>query len=424
MSQTLRLWHDPLGFQQATGERYGEPFTLHMHPVGPLVVVSDPESVHHVLTGDAETFRAGSANGRILPILECGSVLVVDGEEHQQRRHLLMPLFRTTSVTRLADTMVSETRRAMRSWPVDRPFSLLPSLRDITLEVILRAVIAVPDPTSHRELAAQVRRMLSPSASAALWLGRGRRSWWSPARVFERHRRAVHVLVRDELVRRRHRAGEARPGDVLDVLMSGTAADGAPLDDRSICDEVVTLLLAGHETTSTALAWAFERVLRHPSVLDRARGAIADDDNAYMDALIRESLRSRPPLVDAVRMATRPLRLGGRNIPVGAIIMVSIPLVHHRDDVYPDPEAFRPERFADHHPRPNEWVPFGGGTRRCLGADLAMLEMTKVIETVLARADLAADGPPEHARLFGTALVPSGRASVVVRGGFGSAGPG
>jgi cytochrome P450 len=417
MAQTLRLWHDPLGFQQAIRDGYGEPFTLRVHPVGPLVVVSDPASVHEVLTGDAERFQAGRANGRILPILECGSVLVIDGEEHRHRRHLLMPSFRTTSLSRLGDTMVGETERAMRSWPVDRPFSLLPSLRDITLEVILRAVIALPNPTSHRELAARVRRMLSPSASAALWLGRGRRSWWSPARVFERRGAAVHVVIRDELIRRRQRSGDDGPRDVLDVLMSGTAADGDPLDDRSICDEVVTLLLAGHETTSTALAWAFERVLRHPEVLARARRAIADDDNFYLDALIRESLRSRPPLVDAVRMAARPVQLAGRDIPVGGIIMVSIPLVHHRDDVYSDPEAFRPERFVDHRPGPNEWVPFGGGTRRCLGADLAMLEMTKVIATVLARANLAPNGPPEQARLFGTALVPSKRASVVRRAG-------
>lgn len=195
----MRLWHDPLRFQQATRERYGEPFTVRMHPVGPLVVVSDPESVHHVLTGDTETFPAGRANGRILPILDCESVLVADGEKHRHRRHLLMPSFRPASVAHLADTVVGETERAMQGWPVDRPFSLLPSLRDITLEVILRAVISVPDRVSHRELAVRVRRMLSPTASAALWLGRGQRGWWSPASIFEHHRRAVHAFAGDEM---------------------------------------------------------------------------------------------------------------------------------------------------------------------------------------------------------------------------------
>ena len=418
----MRLWHDPLGFQQATRERYGEPFTVRMHPVGPLVVVSDPESVHHVLTGDTETFQAGRANGRILPILDCESVLVADGEKHRHRRHLLMPSFRSASVAHLADTVAGETERAIQGWPVDRPFSLLPSLRDITLEVILRAVISVPDRASHRELAVRVRRMLSPTASAALWLGRGPRGWWSPASIFEHHRRAVHAFVGDEMARRRRQPGCAEPADVLDVLMAGTAADGAPLDDRSICDEVVTLLLAGHETTSTALAWAFDRMLRHPPVLDRARAAIAEDDNDYMDALIRESLRSRPPLVDAVRATTAPVTLAGRDIPAGAIIMVSIPLVHHREDVYPAPEAFSPQRFLEHRPGPSEWVPFGGGPRRCLGAHLAVLEMTKVIAAVLAGADLQPDlAQPEHARLYGTALLPSRGASVVMRGSPGAA---
>ena len=421
--QSVRLWHDPLGFQQATSEHYGEPFTLRMRPVGPLVVVSDPESVHHVLTGDTATFQADRVNGRILPILECESVLVADGDKHRHRRHLLMPSFRSASVARLADTVVAQTEHAMQGWPVDRPFSLLPSLRDITLEVILRAVISVPDPASHRALAALVRRMLSPTASAALWLGRGRRSWWSPASIFEHHRRAVHAFVGDEMTRRRRQPGQAEPADVLDVLMAGTAAGAAPLDDRTICDEVATLLLAGHETTSTALAWAFERMLRHPPVLDRARAAAAaDDDGVYMDALIRESLRSRPPLVDAVRLSTEPVALAGRDIPAGAIIMVSIPLVHHRRATYPDPEAFRPERFLEHRPGPSEWVPFGGGPRRCLGADLAMLEMTKVIATVLAGADLKPErSQPEHARLYGTAMVPSRRASVVMRARPGAA---
>lgn len=417
----MRLWHNPVGFQQATRDRYGEPFTVRMHPVGPLVVVSDPESVHRVLTGDPETFLGGCANGRILPILDCESVLVLDGDEHRHRRHLLMPSFRSASVARLENLIVDQTEQAIHSWPLDRPFSLLPSMRDITREVILRAVISVPDPASHLDLTARVRRMLSPTASVALWLGRGTRSWWSPASIFEHRRRAVHAFVRDELVRRREQGAPDQPTDVLDVLMASTAADGAPIDDPSICDEVVTLLLAGHETTSTALAWAFERILRNPPVLDRARAAVADDDSLYVDALIRESLRSRPPLVDAVRLTTQGVELAGRDVPAGAIVMVSIPLVHHRDTLYPAPEVFRPERFLERRPGAAEWVPFGGGPRRCLGADLAMFEMEKVIATVLALAELEPDRrQPEQARLFGTALLPSRRSSVVMRSRLGT----
>lgn len=395
-------------------ERHGEPFTLRTRPVGPLVVVSEPESVHTVLTGDPDTYRAGQANGRILPILDCESVLLLDGDEHRHRRHLLMQAFRAASVNRLADTVVRETELAIDGWPVGRPFALLPSLRGITLEVILRAVVDVPDPAVHAELARRVRQMLGPGSMAALWLSRRHRSWWNPGSVFERHRRAVHLIVGRELQRRRQ--DDSRAGDVLDLLMHGAGRDGSPLMERSICDEVVTLLMAGYETTSTALGWAFERMLRHPVILERTRAAVREQDSVYLDALVRESLRSRPPLLDAVRYVRQPVTLGEHSIPAGAVVMVSIPLVHHRELAYPSAAAFCPERFLERRPGPAEWVPFGGGRRRCLGAHLAMLEMSKVIATVVGHTVLEADrSEPEQARLFGTALVPSRRATVVLQ---------
>ena len=417
-AQTLRHWHNPLGFEQALLERHGEPFTLRTRPVGPLVVVSDRESVHAVLTGDPGVFQAGRANGRILPILDCESVLLLDGDEHHQRRRVLMPAFRADSVRRLADTIVGETERAIGRWPLGRPFALLPSLRSVTLAVILRAVVDVPDPAVHDQLAARLRQMLGLGSMAALWMSRRRRSWWSPASIFEHHRRAVYTLVGREI--RRRRQEHSQVGDVLDLLMMAVDSDGATLTDRSICDEVSTLLMAGYETTSTALAWAFERVLRHPPVLEQARAALSEPGSRYIDALVRESLRSRPPLLDAVRRVANPVAVGGRSIPAGATVMVSVPLVHHRESVYSSPAAFRPERFIGSRPGPSEWVPFGGGQRRCLGADLALLEMTQVITTVLARTELAADRPePERCRLLGTTLVPSRQASVVLNSRLG-----
>lgn len=333
--QTLRHWHDPIGFERAVLERHGEPFTLLTRPVGPVVVVSEPESVHTVLTGDPDVYRAGQANGRILPILDCESVLLLDGEKHRQRRHLLTPAFRAGSVRRLADTVARETELEIRRWPVGKSFALLPILRSITLEVILQAVVDVPDPAVHAELAWQVRRMLGPGSMAALWLSRRHRSWWSPGSVFERHRRSVHLVVGREIERRRR--DDARAGDVLDLLVDGTNPDGSPLTDRSICDEVVTLLMAGYETTSTALGWAFERVLRHPVVFERTRMAGGETDFVYLDAVVCESLRSRPPLLDAVRWTAQPVTLGGRSIPTGTTVMVSIPLVHQREQAYPLP---------------------------------------------------------------------------------------
>jgi cytochrome P450 len=199
--------------------------------------------------------------------------------------------------------------------------------------------------------------------------------------------------------------------------MAGRDENDAPLDDRAICDEVVTLLIAGHETTAIALAWMFERLVRHPAVLAQAHHATTRGDAGFLDAVVKESLRARPPLLDTVRMVTRPVALGGRSVPAGAVVMVSIPLVHHRADVYPDAEVLRPERFLGTRPAPSDWVPFGGGPRRCLGADLALMEMTNVLATVLARTHLEADRVQhERARLLGTALVPSRRGTIIVRG--------
>jgi cytochrome P450 len=397
-------------------ERYGEPCTLRTHPVGPLVVVSHPDSVRAVLTGDAETFQAGRANGAILPILERHSVLRADGERHRQRRQLLAPAFRAGSVDRLADSVVGQTRAAIARWPIGRPFALLPSLRTITLEVILGAVISVPEQAGQAELASRVKRLLGPAAMAAIWLGNRPRWSYSPARAFEHHREALHVLVRQEIQRRRQHAGEHSRGDVLDRLMAGRDENDAPLDDRAICDEVVTLLIAGYETTSIALAWMFERLVRHPAVLAQAHGATTDGNTGFLDAVVKESLRTRPPLLDTVRMVTRPVALGGRTVPAGAVVMVSIPLVHRREDVYPDAEVLRPERFLGARPAPSEWVPFGGGARRCLGADLALMEMTNVLATVLDRTHLDVDRVQhERTRLLGTALVPSRRGNVIVK---------
>lgn len=415
VGQTVRLWHDPVAFQQQALRRYGEPFTLRIKPIGELVVVADPETVLGIFRGDPETFRAGRANGRILPILDCQSLLLADGEEHRQRRLVLLPAFRRDRVSELDETVRGAAHTAMAQWPVGRAFPLLPSLRALTLRVILRAVIAVPGPAARADLAAAVTRLLAPASSAALWWGRGRRRRWSPLGIFERRRAAVHVLVRDE-IRRRRRASEEPPRDILDILMGAVGSDGLPLDDEAMCDEVVTLLIAGHETTSIALAWTFERVLRSPAVLERARAAARDGEPGYLDALVMESLRSRPPLVDSVRTLGADTTICGHALPTDTTVMVSIPLVHQRADLYPEPADFRPERFLGQHPKPHEWVPFGGGGRRCIGAELATFEMRTVVTSVLAQADLrAARTGPEHSRLLGTALTPSRRCEVVSR---------
>ena len=413
--QTVRLQRDPLGVLAEAHRRHGELFTLRVFPVGELVVVSDPGLVHEVLSGDPRIFRGGEANGRILPILNCNSLLLFDGDRHRHRRHLLSPAFHGAALARLHDVVVEATCRQVDSWPVGRPFPLLPSMRHLTLEVILRAVIDAPRP-ARAELGARVRRLLAPSASAALVVPRRhQQAWWSPARIFTRRRAAVDALIVDEVGRRRKSSAEDRPGDVLSVLMHALDEDGRPLSDTDICDELVTLLIAGHETTSTALAWAFERILRHPPVRDRITEELPRGDHSFLDAVVQETLRARPPLIDAVRALGCPVELGGHRLPAEAVVMVAIPLVHGRDDLFPQPHRFLPERFAEARPNPMVWVPFGGGLRRCIGAELATFEMKTVLATVLPRTRLIpADPPAERARLAGTAMVPDQGGSVIL----------
>jgi len=415
--QTLRMWRDPVGFQTAAQARFGEPFVQRFHPVGELVVVSDAGTARAIFMGDPETFRAGEANGKILPILGCGSLLLADGVHHRRRRHVLTPAFHGTRVTDLGDQIVCQTREAMARWPADRAFRLLPSLQTITLNVILRAVIDTATPGAQAELARRARLMLAPAAGAALLLGRGHRAWWSLGGIFGRREAAVHALVREELARRRRDQSQPTRPDALGSLMAASDDEGRPLDDGDICDEVVTLLIAGHETTSVALAWAFERVLRHATVLDRVReGVAAGRDDVYLDAVVKETLRSRPPLIDAVRTLGHPLTIGGCDLTAGSTVMVSIPLVHHRPELYPDPHRFLPDRFLAGRPGPYDWIPFGGGARRCIGAELASFEVSTVLSTVLAGADLRAERvEPEQTRLLGTALIPARGGSVTLR---------
>ena len=243
----------------------------------------------------------------------------------------------------------------------------------------------------------------------------------SPWRRFVRLRTQVDRLIFEEIARRREDPELAERDDILSLLLQARDDEGAPMTDRELRDELVTLLVAGHETTATALAWAFERLLRHPEALDRltaeARGS---GEDAYADAVVQETLRLRPPLPAVGRMLTEDAEIAGRALPAGVRLAPSIHLVHRRADLYPDPAAFRPERFLDHPPETYGWLPFGGGVRRCLGASFATFEMKIVLRTILARARLgAAESRSEPVRRRAIVLAPArgGRAILVERAG-------
>jgi cytochrome P450 len=380
----------PTRFLDACHARCGDYFTLRPAPDRELVVTADPEAVKLVFTGDPNLLYAGEGNVTLAPLLGPGSVLLLDGEEHLRHRRLLLPPFHGERMRAYGAMMEEVAVRRVAEWPSGREFAALPSMQALTLEVIMRAVFGFDDAGRRERIGGPLRRLLDAVASRprvlALVLTAGRNGPLSPWRRFAVLRERADELLYGEIAARRRDAHEDGEGgdDIFSLLLAARDPDGRPLTDSELRDELMTLLLAGHETTATALAWTFERLIRSPHVLDRLIAAEAAGDESYLDAVIKESLRLRPVVPAVVRRLQAPMELGGWELPAGVNIAPSIYLIHRRPDLYPDPLEFRPERFLDDPPGTYEWIPFGGGVRRCLGASFATFEMKIVIRAVLA----------------------------------------
>jgi cytochrome P450 len=308
--------------------------------------------------------------------------------------------------------MTAAADRTIDSWPVGETFTLLPAMQSLTLDVIMHAVFGVEEGPRQEELKRRVREMLDPVGSRAaillMILSGGRLGVTGRVERFQRQRRAVDELIFAEIGRRRAAEDLEQRTDVLSMLLLARDEQGEAMTDAELRDELVTLVVAGHETTATGLAWAFELLLRNPPVLARAQAAVAAGDIAYLDAVVKETLRRRTVVPGVGRVVRgEPFRLNGYVIPPGIEINPSIAGMHRRADSYPDPTAFRPERFlGDDPPDTYTWIPFGGGTRRCLGASFATFEMRVVIARVLARAQLTPVGRPESGVRKGVTIVP------------------
>lgn len=391
--QSLLLLGPAERFLRACRRRYGGAFTMRLLFGAPSVVISDPRLLREVFTGPPDVLRAGESNRFLAPLVGGRSVLVLDGPEHLRQRRLLLPPFHGRNVARYETIVVEATRRVVAGWPVGRPFPLLASMQEITLEVILRAVLGIEDDARRRQFTALARSTLAP-----LWVSPGRllaaalTGRWSPerrrGRAFAARITALDTALYAEIARRRADAG-ADHGDVLAMLLAATDEDGTPLTDAEVRDELVTLLLAGHETTATSLAWAFERLLRHPQPLAATRRDALDGSDRWLQAVVRETLRTRPIIPAVGRIVTRPWALDGRLLPAGVELSPSAVLLHFDEDLYPQARRFRPDRFLDRQPDTYAWMPFGGGTRRCLGASFATMEMVAVLREVLTSVQLA-----------------------------------
>ncbi len=391
--QTARLVARPLPFFEACRRRYGSTFTAQVLRVGPTVFISDPASIKALFGADRRNSIAPGRQVVLAPVLGERSLLLLEGEEHLRRRKLMLPPFHGERMRAYESVMAEATEREVASWPVGRRFALHESMQAITLEVILRAVFGVEDDERRRHLRETLVGILATTRSPlaiGMTVGRLRRL---PAyrRTGEMLARADEILYAEIADRRRDTELRSRD-DILSLLVGARFDDGSAMSDAELRDQLMTLLMAGHETTATGLAWAFDLLFRSPRVTGRLRDELVDGGHEYLDAVVEETLRIRPVVPWVGRQLGAPAELDGYELPVDTVVMPSIYLVHTRPDVYPDPRAFRPERFLDEGPgsRPDtySWIPFGGGTRRCLGASFAQLEMRVVLRTVLGLADL------------------------------------
>jgi cytochrome P450 len=407
--QALRYALDPLGNLEPLRRRYGDVFSLRFPYFGRLVYVADPETVKRIFTGDPSVFHAGEANATVLePALGPNSVLTLDEGAHLRQRKLLLPPFHGRSVERYGALIREITERDIETWPRERPFSLRPHTQRITLAVILRAVFGIAEGDRlgrATELVDEFARradLVTTLPVLRRHLGR-----FSPWTRFQRAKQALDEMIYEEIGARRAAPDAAERDDVLSLLLRARHDDGSPMSDEELRDELVTVIGAGHETTATGLAWAIERLLRNPRVLARLRASIEAGEDDYLDATVKETLRARPVIVDVARKLTAPAEIGGYTVPAGTMVMPAIAALHYREDLYPNPHEFRPERFletkADHY----SWIPFGGGVRRCVGAAFAQYEMRIVLRTILERTELSAPDPrPERVRPRNITLAP------------------
>jgi cytochrome P450 len=401
--QAWRFYRRPDRTLEACRRRLGDLFELTIAPIGRVVVVADPDAIKTILAGDPVIFHAGEANGQILPLLAERSLLLADEDAHLRQRRRLLPAFHGDRLRASAALIERIANEHVSRWPRDEPFPLLPRTRALAFEIIASIVIGLRGPSEIAALQDALARTLRPSALLARSRSLNRMGPLGPRAALARHREALDSLLIAQIKRRRLRP-DAGHDDVLGQLLLSQGADDGLLSDRYLCDELRALLLVGHETTASALAWAFDLILHHVEVEQRLR---ADpDDDRYLDAVINESLRLRPPVVDVVRRLNRPLRLCGLQLQAGTSLMIAPLLVHHDERLYPDPATFRPERFFDRADA-HAFVPFGGGVRRCLGAALALQEMRVVIPLVVRSLALRpARGDLEEMRLYGTTLIP------------------
>jgi unspecific monooxygenase len=431
--QLVRFAGDPLGLLDECHRRFGDAFTLDIAGNGRFVMLSNPEAVRDVFRGDPEVLHSGEANALLTASVGKNSVLVLDEAPHARQRRVLVPPLKGERMRAFFAAMRSETSEAVRSWPRGEPFPTLPSLRRITLRVILRTALGLeagPDmDLFERKIEAVLANGRQRHALVLMTIVPIQRlsgSRWVP--LFRQLSAVDDDLYALIAARRR---GE-RPGlgeNVLDDLIAATHEDGSRLGDQEVRDALITILIAGHESTALAMAWALADIAARPEVSERlvdelsrvCQGGPPEGEQLpaleYLDATIRESLRMSPVVPFVVRKTVRPFVAGGQEYPAGVVLCPCSYLVHRREELYPDPNRFHPERFLERKFGPHEWFPFGGGNRVCLGMPFALYEMKAMLAVMLGEVSFSRpEGARSRARRYGLIMGPDDGARVIVRG--------
>lgn len=429
--QLVRYSQSPLPFLEACARRYGDPFTVRWAGYGTFVMLSAPEAVRDVFRGDPHALHSGEGNEFLSASVGRSSVLVLDDEPHARQRSVLLPAMKGERMRSFFDAMQVATLESIRDWPLDRALPMLKPMQEITLRVMLQAVLGLEPGGQLDDFARKVERVLE--------LGRGRyglilvkvlpigllqRTRWLP---FYRRMHELDQALFALLEQRRRQPVASRGENILADLLAASHEDGAPLSDEEIRDALVTLIFAGHDTTSIALAWALEQIVPRADVVQRISDELEQTTGGgppradqlmqldYLDAAIRESLRVRTILPFAVRLTKKPFVAGGREYPPGITLCPCNHLVHRRADLYREPDQFRPERFLERRYAAHEWFPFGGGTRMCLGVSFALYEMRVVLSTIFSRVRLVRPSGSRSAPVRrGIALAPDDGALMVV----------
>jgi cytochrome P450 family 135 len=409
-------------FMERCRRRYGDAFTVSLLETEPSVWVSDPAAIETLYSRDRENRVPPGTKPALEPMFGRRSVFFADGAAHRRKRQLLMPPFHGERMAAWRERMIDAADREIDTWPVGEEFALAPRMAAVTEDVIFEVVFGLGAGEHH----ARLRRALSEMVDAAMrpagvLLGFIERGSWSrrlPLTPWGRLQRKIdstHRLLLDEIERRRSDPELERREDILSLLVQARDERGAPMSDEELRDELMSLLLAGAESSGTTMAFAFDFLLHHSDARERLSSELELGQEPYLEAVIQETMRLRPVPHLTARQLASPLEVGGYPLPAGTTVVVPAYVLHHRPDLYPDPTAFRPERFLDRPPGAFTWVPFGGGARRCVGASFATLEMKCVISAVLRRVSMrSAAGEPERVRMRNIILTPARGTRVVV----------